>query len=207
MAGFPEDAALEALCGTLKEPGAAESADGGTLVIEELTAMPLRAQEALLRLLKAGRCRRVGQSKDLPQRLTVNAIALSDHPIERAVTEGRVRHDLYYRLARVVLWLPPLRDRSDDIGPAAVWMGNRILAAAQVPLEVRTTEDLRTAPEAERRRAIELDPAAVTALRAHSWPGNFRELEATLERALLLYRAGMKLGANEIKAALESPTG
>jgi DNA-binding NtrC family response regulator len=200
--GFPEEAALEALCGSGRDKGAAEEADRGTLVIEEVVGLPARVQQALLRLLKAGRVRRAGQSKDQPRRLTVNAIALSDADVDRAVAEGRLRHDLYYRLARVALWLPPLRERLDDIGPAAVWMGNRILATAHIPLELRTTEDLRSASADERRRAIELDASAIEALRAHPWPGNFRELEATLERALLLVRSGPQLHASDIKAAL-----
>ena len=200
--GFPEEAALEALCGSGRDKGAAEEADRGTLVIEEVVGLPARVQQALLRLLKAGRVRRVGQSKDQPRKLTVNAIALSDADVERAVAEGRLRHDLYYRLARVALWLPPLRERLDDIGPAAVWMGNRILASAHIPLELRTTEDLRSAAPDERRRAIELDASAIEALRAHPWPGNFRELEATLERALLLVRSGPQLHGSDIEAAL-----
>jgi DNA-binding NtrC family response regulator len=200
--GFPEEAALEALSGSGRERGAAEEADRGTLVIEEVVGLPARVQQALLRVLKAGRVRRLGQSKDQPRKLTVNAIALSDADVDRAVAEGRLRHDLYYRLARVALWLPPLRERLDDIGPAAVWMGNRILASAHIPLELRTTEDLRNASPDDRRRAIELDASAIEALRAHPWPGNFRELEATLERALLLVRTGPQLHADDIRAAL-----
>jgi two-component system NtrC family response regulator len=202
VAGFPEEAALEALCGSGRQKGAAEEADRGTLVIEEVVGLPLRVQQALLRLLKAGRVRRLGQTKDQPRKLTVNAIALSDADVDRAVADGRIRNDLYYRLARVVLWLPPLRERLDDIGPAAIWMGNRILAASHVPLELRTADDLRNATPEERRRAVELEASAVEALRAHPWPGNFRELEATLERALLLVRAGPRLTAADIQAAL-----
>jgi DNA-binding NtrC family response regulator len=205
VGGFPEEAALEALSGVGARSGAAEQADRGTLFIEELLGLPARVQEALLRVLKAGRCRRLGRSKDLPRRLTINAVALSDGDVERAVAEGRLRHDLYHRLARIVLWLPPLRERPDDIAPAAVWMGNRILSSARVPLDLRTSEDLRSAAEDERRRAIELDPSAVEALRAHLWPGNFRELETIMERALLLYRQSSKVGAAEIHAALASP--
>jgi DNA-binding NtrC family response regulator len=202
--GFPEEAALEALCGSGSRRGAAEQADRGTLLIEELVGLPARAQEALLRLLKAGRIRRLGQSKDVARKLTVNAIALSDADVERAVAEGRLRHDLYHRLARVVLWLPPLRERPDDITAAAVWMGNRILSTARVPLDLRTTEDLRRASAEERKRAVELGPTAIEALRSHLWPGNFRELEVVMERALLLYRRSGAVGAEEIHAALSS---
>jgi DNA-binding NtrC family response regulator len=202
VVGFSEEAALVALCGRGKTPGAAEQAHRGLLVIEEVTALPARVQEALLRLVKAGKCRRVGADKDLPGKLTVNVVALSDVDVDAAVAVGRLRHDLYWRLARVVLWLPPLRERAEDIGPAAVWMGNRILAAAGIPLELRTTADFRRATEAERRRSIELEDAAVGALTGHDWPGNLRELEAVVERAMLLYRSSSKVGAAEIQAAL-----
>ena len=202
VVGFSEEAALAALCGHGKTPGAAEQADRGLLLIEEVTALPHRAQEALLRLLKAGRCRRVGQEKDLTEKLTVNAIALSDVDVEAAVSAGRLRHDLYWRLARMVMWLPPLRERPEDVGPAAVWMGNRILAAAGVPLELRTTAQLARASEAERRRSIELEDGAVAALAQYSWPGNLRELEAVVERAMLLYRSSSRIGVAEIEAAL-----
>jgi DNA-binding NtrC family response regulator len=205
VGGFPEEAALEALCGTGARAGAAEQANGGTLLVEELLGLPPRVQEALLRVLKSGRIRRLGRAKDLPRRLSLNVVALSDGEVERAVAEGRLRHDLYHRLARIVLWLPPLRERPDDIAAAAIWMGNRILSAARVPLDLRTSEDLRTAGEQERRRAIELEPSAVEALRAHLWPGNFRELETALERALLLHRSSSRIGAEEIHAALASP--
>jgi DNA-binding NtrC family response regulator len=200
--GFPEEAALALLCGEGKRPGVAEQADGGVIVVEEATALPPRVQEALLRLLKAGKCRRVGQERDLERKLTVNAIALTDRDVQAARAAGQLRDDLYWRLARVALWLPPLRERSEDIAASAVWMGNRILAAAGVPLELRASDELAHAPEAERRRAVELTASAVEALRAHDWPGNFRELEATLERALLLYRKESRLTATEVEAAL-----
>jgi DNA-binding NtrC family response regulator len=204
--GFPEEAALEALCGRGRRAGAAEHADGGVLVVEELATLAPRVQEALLRLLKSGRVRRLGEEKDVARRNQVNVIALSDHDVTAAVAAGRLRHDLYHRLARLVLWLPPLRERPEDIGPSAIWMGNRLLATAGVPLELRTTGDLATASPQERRRAIELDESAIAALRAYAWPGNLRELEAALERALLLYREGARLSADEIAAAL-SPAG
>jgi DNA-binding NtrC family response regulator len=205
VGGFPDEAALAVLCGQGKRPGAAEQADGGMLVIEEVTTLPPRVQEALLRLLKAGRCRRLGQDKDVARKLAVNAIALTDLDVDAAVAAGRLRHDLYWRLGRIVLWLPPLRERTEDIEASAVWMGNRILAAAGVPLELRTSDDLARAPEPERRRAIELHPSAVEALRAHTWPGNFRELEAVIERAILLYRRASVISATEVRAALARP--
>jgi two-component system nitrogen regulation response regulator NtrX len=200
--GFSTEAALDALCGLGNRPGAAERAHGGFLLVEEIVDLPPQVQEALLRLLKSGRTRRQGTERDLPEKLQVNVIALSDHDVAAAVTAGQVRDDLYWRLARVLLWLPPLRERLDDLSAAAIWMGNRILGDAGIPLNLHTTEDLTRATPAERRRAIELDASAIDALRVHNWPGNFRELEATLERALLLQRRGSRLGAEQIRTAL-----
>ncbi len=212
VVGFPEDEALAALCGRGKEAGVAEQADGGTIIIEETAGLGPRVQLALLRLLKAGKCERVGTAPSArgrdgapPRRLQVNAIALTDRDLLVEVAAGRLRHDLYYRLARVLLWLPPLRDRMDDIAPSAIWMGNRVLDAAGLDLEVRSSEDLRQAGPAERARAVELDAGAVDVLRRHGWPGNFRELETVLERALLLYRESPVLRADDIRAALALP--
>jgi DNA-binding NtrC family response regulator len=202
VAGFPEDDALATLCGHGNHPGAAEQANGGYLAIEEVIGLPARVQEALLRLFKTGRVRRLGADDDRPDKLQVGAIALGDENVAAAVAAGKLRHDLYWRLARVSLWLPPLRERPEDIPAAAIWMGNRILAAAGVPLELRSTEDLAIAPPNERRRALELAASAITALQAHTWPGNFRELEATIERALLLYRQSSTITDDEIRAAL-----
>jgi transcriptional regulator with PAS, ATPase and Fis domain len=128
---------------------------------------------------------------------------MSDRDLPALVAAGSFRHDLFYRLARVVLWLPPLRERVDDLGPAAIWMGNRILRAASVRLELVGMDEFRRAAPDEKARSIVLDPAAIAALERHAWPGNFRELETVLERALLLYRASGVIGASEIEAALE----
>jgi DNA-binding NtrC family response regulator len=171
-------------------------------LVEEIVDLPAEVQESLLRVLKTGRVRRLGTERDLPEKLQVGIIALSDHDVAAAVAAGQLRDDLFWRLARVLLWMPPLRERLEDLSAAAIWMGNRILSDAGIPLNLHTTEDLERASAAERRRAIELDASAIEALRAHSWPGNFRELEATLERALLLQRRGSSVGADHIRAAL-----
>jgi DNA-binding NtrC family response regulator len=205
VAGFPEDQALAALCGAGKRPGAAEQADGGYLLIDEAAGLGPRTQAALLGLLKSGTCAPAGGESRAPaRRLRVNVIAMSDHDLEAEVVAGRFRHDLYYALARVVLWLPPLRERPQDIAPAAVWTGNRILRAAGLDLELLGAADFTTATAEDRQRAIELRPDAIQALEEHTWSGNFRELETVLERALMLYRRGRALGAPEIRAALDA---
>ena len=172
-------------------------------------------QGALLRLLKSGvvdphgaaaHRESAGSKPDDPERLQVRAIVMSDRDLEAEVAAGRFRHDLYYRLARVVLWLPPLRERLEDITPAALWMGNRILRDAGLHLELMTSEQHQRAPSDERATALELDDGAVRVLEDHPWPGNLRELEAVLERALLLFRKGPILGATAIRAALGTDT-
>jgi len=221
VAGFPEEDALDLLCGTARRAGIAEAADGGTIFVEELAGLGPQVQTALLRLLKSGRCERRGgtrPSADLDaadddalggrrgRRLDVRVVASSDRDLAAEVAAGRLRHDLYYRLARLVLWLPPLRERIDDLAPAAIWMGNRVLRAAGVPFELLGAADLESASLADRARAIALEPEAIRRLAQHTWPGNFRELEAVMERALLLYRTSNTLGAEEIAAALQVPT-
>jgi DNA-binding NtrC family response regulator len=204
VAGFSDDDALIALRGTGKEEGAAHRADGGTLLIEEAAGMGPRTQAALIRLLKSGRIdpKPVSGDDDAPGRkLQVNAIAMSDRELPLEVAAGRFRHDLYWRLARIVLTLPPLRERLADLGPAAVWMGNRILRTAGQPYELVLSEDFDRLGADDRTRAIELPDAAIHALAGHDWPGNFRELEAVLERALLLHRSGRSLGAEAIVRA------
>jgi DNA-binding NtrC family response regulator len=216
VGGFPEEDALDLLCGTVRRPGLAEIADGGTIFIEELAGLGPKVQAALLRLLKSGRCERRGgmrpseldgdgddASGKRGKRLDVRVIASSDRDLTAEVAAGRLRHDLYYRLARVALWLPPLRERIEDIGPATIWTGNRVLRAAGLPLELVGATELEGLPLAERARAIVLLPEAVRRLEQHPWPGNFRELEVVLERALLLHRTGDSLGQPEIAAALD----
>jgi DNA-binding NtrC family response regulator len=213
VAGFPDEEALAALCGRGRSAGAAERADGGAILIEETAGLGPRTQAALLRLLKSGKCERLGAPAGAgagagsgagsnERRRRVNVIAMSDHDLRQEVTAGRLRHDLFYTLARVVLWLPPLRERIEDIGPATVWMGNRILRAAGLPLELMPAAEFDGASAAERAQAVRLGADAIRELEGHPWTGNFRELETVLERALMLHRNGPAIGAAEIRAAL-----
>jgi DNA-binding NtrC family response regulator len=206
VAGFTDDDALAVLVGDGKRGGAAAAAAGGTLLIGETAGLGPRTQAALIRVLKTGRVdsegdepARQGGRSGRPRR--VCAIAMSDHDLWAEVRAGRFRHDLYWRLARIVMKLPPLRERKHDIGPAAIWMGNRILRDAGLPNELVTSEDLTRLPAAEQANAIELKRDAVAALEEQEWQGNLRELETVLERALLLYREGNALDARAVRAA------
>jgi DNA-binding NtrC family response regulator len=200
VVGFTDDDALALLTGDGKRRGAGEAAAGGTLLIGEAAGLGPRTQAALIRLLKTGRVHPKSEDEAPGSRKRVCAIAMSDHDLWGEVRAGRFRHDLYWRLARIVLKLPPLRERKMDIAPAAIWMGNRILRDAGLPQELVTSDDLARLSPAEQANAIELKRDAIAALEEQEWQGNLRELETVLDRALLLYRAGGAGGAGAIDA-------
>jgi transcriptional regulator with GAF, ATPase, and Fis domain len=132
--------------------------------------------------------------------VSVVIVASTDHDLYGAVASGAFRNDLYWRLARIELLLPPLRERRADVVRTAMWIGNRVLAKLG-------DGDARLALEGEEEPgAIVLTRGAAEALEAHEWPGNFRELDAVLERALGLYRAGSaRIERAHIAAALARP--
>jgi DNA-binding NtrC family response regulator len=200
VSGFSDDDAHALLVGAGGRAGAGTEALGGTLLIEETAGLGPRTQAALIRLLKTGRVATQADGPPGPRR-RVCAIAMSDHDLGAEVRAGRFRHDLYWRLARIVLQLPPLRERKQDITPAAIWMGNRILRDAGLALELCTSEELGRLPPSERAGAVELKRDAIAALEEQEWQGNLRELETVLERALLLYREGNFIDAKAIRAA------
>lgn len=149
--------------------GLIASADGGTLLLDEIGELPLALQPTLLRFLDDHVVRAVGATRGRP--VDVQLLAATHLDLDRAVAEGRFRDDLRYRLDVAQLLLPPLRERSD------------FAAAARQVLE-----DID--PEAR------IDAAAIARLRQHAWPGNFRELRAVLTRALLLHATGALTAAD-----------
>jgi DNA-binding NtrC family response regulator len=147
------------------KPGRFELADGGTLFLDEIGEMPLSAQPKLLRALQEGRFYRVGGTATIE--VDVRLIAATNRDLRREVAEGRFREDLYYRLHVVPLALPPLRERRADIPELARFFIARV--------------DRRLG-----RGVSGLEPGALERLCAHDWPGNLRELENAIERAILL---------------------
>jgi transcriptional regulator with GAF, ATPase, and Fis domain len=143
--------------------GAFEAADGGTLFLDEIGELPLELQPKLLRALEAREVRRVGQTR--LKRVDVRVIAATNRDLEREVNRGRFREDLYYRLAKVSVRVPPLRDRVEDI-PLLV----RSFLASLVP---RDAARLFSAPVLEQ-------------MQLHDWPGNVRELKNYVERSIVL---------------------
>ncbi len=141
-----------------------EEAGGGTLFLDEITEMSPELQVKLLRVLETGSVTRVGGSEAIS--VDVRLIAATNRDPEKAVRDGRLREDLYYRLNVFPISIPPLRDRIEDLEPLAV----HFLAA----FNAREGAQRRWAPEALRR------------LRDYSWPGNVRELRNVVDRAAIL---------------------
>ena len=146
--------------------GLFEQAHGGTIFLDEIGETPPSLQVKLLRALEEGEIRPVGGNR--PVRVDNRVLAATNTDLERAVAEQRFRADLYYRLSVLVIRVPPLRDRRDDIG---------LLAASF----------LRRACDRARRQ-VDLSPAVLEALTAFDWPGNVRQLENTIERVVLFAR-------------------
>jgi DNA-binding NtrC family response regulator len=143
------------------EGGAFFDADGGTLYLSSVEALPLDVQLKLLRTLESARVKRLGE--DEPRPVNVRVIASSHHELETAVSEGRLREDLYFRLSVIQLRVPPLRQRTLDL-----------------PLLVRALMTPVGRPE------FELSKPLTKLLADYPWPGNVRELADVVERALLV---------------------
>ena len=182
------------LFGTHDEPGAIERADGGTIFLDEVATLPREVQARLAPALR-GRFRR--DDHEAPRSCNVVVVGATDHDLRTRVAEGAFRHDLYYRLARIELEIPPLRERPDDIASTAIWVGNRLLAMHG--------SRRRLAAEGEAAAGdLVLASDAVDALVAHTWPGNFRELDQVMERATLLWCDGDRVTAAHVVRSITS---
>jgi two-component system, NtrC family, response regulator HydG len=141
-----------------------EEASGGTLFLDEITDMPMDLQAKLLRVLETSAVLRVGASDTVP--VDVRVVAATNRDAARAVRDGKLREDLYYRLNVFPIAMPPLRDRSEDVELLADHFLDRVNARD------KTTK--RWSPE------------AIEKLISHNWPGNVRELKNAVERAAIL---------------------
>ena len=148
-----------------RHTGVFEQADGGTLLLDEITEMPLNLQTKLLRVIQEREVVRVGGAESIP--VDIRLIATTNRDLKEYVEEGNFRRDLYYRINVFPLEIPALRDRSDDIKPLASYYTNRLAAAFDSDVQGLTG-------------------AAVRKLEAYSFPGNIRELINIIERALIL---------------------
>ncbi|MES2236935.1 MAG: PEP-CTERM-box response regulator transcription factor [Pseudomonadota bacterium] len=157
-------------------PGKIELAHKGTLMLDEIGDLPFPLQSKLLRFLQERVIERVGGRQEIP--IDVRVVCATHQNLKTLISESRFREDLYYRLAEIVIMIPPLRDR---IGDAA------LLAHALV----------RRFASEQNRGSLSLSEEAVRAISTYSWPGNVRELENCLKRATIMAE-GSSLSAQDV---------
>lgn len=157
-----------------------EEADGGTIFLDEVAELPLTTQARLLRVLETGEFLKVGSST--VQTTDIRVVAATNVDLIKAVAEGRFREDLYYRLSTVVINVPPLHDRGDDI----------ILLARKFAADF--AEKYMTKP-------ISFSDEAKRALMLYNWPGNVRQLKNVIDQ-LALFEAGSEISRHQLLEAL-----
>jgi DNA-binding NtrC family response regulator len=172
---------------TQDRPGLFESANSGTLLLDEVGEVSPGMQVKLLRALQEREIRRVGENKN--RKVDVRVLAATNRDLAHGVAGGNFRQDLYYRLKVVELHVPPLRERRDDILP----LGRVLLADSALRMK---------------RQITGLSPEAADQLLRYAWPGNVRELENAMERAVALTRGSrveLEDLPEEIRLALTAP--
>jgi two-component system NtrC family response regulator len=162
-------------------PGRIETANKGTLFLDEMGELPLALQVKLLRFLQQKEIERVGGRTTIP--VDVRVVAATNKDLKQAMAEGRFREDLFYRLAVIVLRLPPLRDRGSDL---------HLLAET---LLLRNAEHYGKA-------GLRFDPGALAQIERYGWPGNVRELENRIRRAVIMAE-GRRITAADLE--LDTP--
>ncbi len=149
--------------GAVDRPGLFELADQGTLFLDEINSMPLPLQAKLLRVLQEKRMRRIGDNQE--KKIEVRVIAAMNEDPDKAIEEGQLRRDLYYRLNTIMLSIPRLRDRKEDI-------------------KVLTHYFIKKYNQSLYRNVKGVSPEVMRCFEAHSWEGNVRELEHVIESAI-----------------------
>ena len=150
-----------------RREGYFESAKGGTVFLDEITEMPIELQVKLLRVLEEGKFRRVGGNEEI--NIDARIVAASNRDPQKAIAEGKMREDLYYRLNVFPIEVPPLRDRLEDIPLFSHFF-------------------LQKLNETEEKNVDKIDPDFIEALQAYEWPGNVRELRNVVNRAFIMAR-------------------
>jgi two-component system response regulator HydG len=157
-----------AFTGSINEkPGAFEMADGGTIFLDEVAEMPTDIQVKLLRAIESRTVRRLGGKKEIS--VDIRIVAATNMDLQKALAEGELREDLYYRLAVVELFLPALRERVSDI-------------------QLLANEFLLRFSRQNGKQLVGFDEDAWAWIHAYHWPGNVRELKTAVERAVIMAR-------------------
>ena len=161
---------------TNEKPGAFEMASGGTLFLDEVAEMAPDIQVKLLRALETRSVRRLGGKKEIP--VDIRVVAATNRDLQKALAEGELREDLYYRLAVVEIYLPPLRERADDI-------------------QLLANEFLARYSSQNGKHVTGFADDAWDWIMSYHWPGNVRELKNAVERAVIMAR-GEKIATNDL---------
>ncbi len=161
--------------------GRIEAAHGGTLFLDEIGEMPLPLQAKMLRFLECGEIQRIGENET--SRVDVRIVAATHQNLEKNAEEGRFRLDLFHRLAVFPVFVPPLRERMDDL-----------------PMLVRHA--LERMGQEQPQRSISTE--AIELLEAHPWPGNVRELLHVLQRAVILSTHSTEIGPEHIRLRMRA---
>ena len=148
-----------------KKLGKFESADGGTILLDEIGEIPIHLQAKLLRVLQEKEVERLGALK--PSKINTRVLATTNRDLKAMSEEGTFREDLYYRLNVISMELPPLRDRKEDVADLSAFF-------------------IKKYSEINKKPVKPLSEDALKALQSYEWPGNVRELEHTIERAVVL---------------------
>ena len=157
--------------------GLIETAAGGTLFLDEIGELPPPLQVKLLRFLQEHRFQRVGGRQEIQSDTRI--VAATNAELKQMITDGKFREDLYFRLAVVVIKLPPLRERGDDVALVAKEFLQRFIAQ-------------------NGKTGLTFAPDTLRAISAHSWPGNIRELQNRVQRAVIM-ADGKKLTVNDME--------
>jgi transcriptional regulator with GAF, ATPase, and Fis domain len=156
--------------------GKFEAANQGTIFLDEIGDMSLSAQAKVLRVLQENKISRVGTDKDI--KVDVRVVAATNKDLKKEISEGRFREDLYHRLAVILIQVPSLNERREDIPLLIDYFGQRIAAEQGAP------------PKAFTQNAIKL-------LQSYDWTGNIRELRNVVERLIIL--SGNEISENDVK--------
>ncbi|MEN6411968.1 MAG: sigma 54-interacting transcriptional regulator [Veillonellales bacterium] len=159
--GYKEGAFTGAVKGG--KPGLFEFANHGTIFLDEISEIPLHLQAKLLRVLQENKLRRLGDNREIS--VDVRVLAATNSSLEKMMEEGKFREDLYYRLNVIPLFIPPLRERTEDIPLLSQFFLQRFAVRLQKPVST-------------------MSETALTKLSQYHWPGNVRELENVMERAV-----------------------
>ncbi len=162
--------------------GRFETADKGTLFIDEIGGMSLQTQVKLLRVLQEGEFQRVGGEEEVA--VDVRLVVATNRNLKQEVKQGRFREDLFYRVNVIPIFVPPLRARRGDIPTLARYFARMCAGRTQRPVP-------------------DIEPAAMDALSRYDWPGNVRELENMIERVFLL-ASGPSISLSDLPTAMIS---